>query len=283
MICHGQPQEGRESERRCNLISSHLVSLFQTKYPNNLTHLTFDAVVPRHLKGLYRSYAPDFFSTNIFSSGSLKERAVYKRAGHQASDATNEQAQPQNLKLSIRPITPIFGTDFDVIVEVRVQNEGMHAENQHFYFHHNFIFDFIFLAGKCRVRQERWSHRFPFAGEKWRRPRRLRSANCPHPCCNVQFSTPGGVPETDSQRYRACSLRSDVITWHGENNRKGQTSVLFCFCCCCVTLCIWPFSSQGSSPSALRGLRPMCLWPPPHSSESFARGCRGERTHDDSG
>lgn len=158
IICHGQPQERRESERRCNLISSHLVSLFQTKYPNNLTHLTFDAVVPRHLKGLYRSYAPDFFSTNIFSSGSLKERAVYKRAGHQTSDATNEQAQPQNLKLSIRPITPIFGTDFDVIVEVRVQNKGMHAENQHFYFHHNFIFDFIFLAGKCRVRHKRDDH-----------------------------------------------------------------------------------------------------------------------------
>lgn len=62
----------------------------------------------------------DFLFNKYILSGSMKERDVYKKAGHQVTDPTNEQAQPQNLKLSIRHVTPIFGTDFDVIVEVRV-------------------------------------------------------------------------------------------------------------------------------------------------------------------
>lgn len=66
-----------------------------------------------------------FFYKNTIS-GSPKEREVYKRAGHQTTDPTNELAQPQDLKPSIRHVTPIFGTDFDVIVEVRVV-ENIHC------------------------------------------------------------------------------------------------------------------------------------------------------------
>lgn len=65
-----------------------------------------------------------FFSISIFLSGSLKERDVYTKAGHQTTAPTNDQAPPPNLKLSVRHVTPIFGTDFDVIVEVRVSNKG---------------------------------------------------------------------------------------------------------------------------------------------------------------
>lgn len=48
----------------------------------------------------------------------MKEREVYQKAGRQATEPTNEETQTENLKLSIRHATPVFGTDFDVIVEV---------------------------------------------------------------------------------------------------------------------------------------------------------------------
>lgn len=54
----------------------------------------------------------------MFSLGSMKEREVYQKAGRQATEPTNEETQTENLKLSIRHATPVFGTDFDVIVEV---------------------------------------------------------------------------------------------------------------------------------------------------------------------
>lgn len=50
----------------------------------------------------------------MFSLGSMKEREVYQKAGRQAIEPTNEE----KLKLSIRHATPVFGSDFDVIVEV---------------------------------------------------------------------------------------------------------------------------------------------------------------------
>lgn len=52
------------------------------------------------------------------------ERDVYLKAGHQTTDPTNGQTQPHDLKLSVRHITPVFGTDFDVIVEVSVKKKG---------------------------------------------------------------------------------------------------------------------------------------------------------------
>lgn len=54
-----------------------------------------------------------------FLSGSLKERDVYRKAGHKTTDPANEQTRPQHLQLSIKNVSAIFGTDFDVVVEVR--------------------------------------------------------------------------------------------------------------------------------------------------------------------
>lgn len=73
-------------------------------------------------KSVYGNGREDVTCNYKYPEGSLKERDVYMKAGHQTTDPTNEQAQPQNLKLSVRHVTPVFGTDFDVIVEVR--NDG---------------------------------------------------------------------------------------------------------------------------------------------------------------
>lgn len=46
---------------------------------------------------------------------------MYQKAGRQATEPTNEETQSETLKLSIRHATPVFGTDFDVIVEVSAE------------------------------------------------------------------------------------------------------------------------------------------------------------------
>lgn len=55
---------------------------------------------------------------SIFSTGSTKEREVYEKAGRRVTEPTNERAEPEHLQLSIKHGKPVFGTDFDVIVEV---------------------------------------------------------------------------------------------------------------------------------------------------------------------
>lgn len=55
----------------------------------------------------------------VFSTGSKKEREVYEKAGRRVSEPTNGITEPAQLELSIKRIKPVFGTDFDVIVEVR--------------------------------------------------------------------------------------------------------------------------------------------------------------------
>lgn len=58
----------------------------------------------------------------IFSTGSKEEREVYEKAGRRATEPTNEITEPGQLQLSIKHPNPVFGTDFDVIIEVwRVQ------------------------------------------------------------------------------------------------------------------------------------------------------------------
>lgn len=51
-------------------------------------------------------------------TGSKKEREVYEKAGRRVTEPTNEVAAPAQLQLSIKSAKPVFGTDFDVIVEV---------------------------------------------------------------------------------------------------------------------------------------------------------------------
>lgn len=43
---------------------------------------------------------------------------MYEKAGHRVTEPTNEREEPGHLQLSIRHAKPVFGTDFDVIVEV---------------------------------------------------------------------------------------------------------------------------------------------------------------------
>ena len=62
---------------------------------------------------------------NIFSTGSQKERDVYKKAGRRVTEPSNEIAEPGKLQLSIKHAQPVFGTDFDVIVEVCMRPESL--------------------------------------------------------------------------------------------------------------------------------------------------------------
>lgn len=54
----------------------------------------------------------------FFSTGSEKEREVYRKAGRRVTQPTNEKAEPVRLKLNVKHARPVFGTDFDVITEV---------------------------------------------------------------------------------------------------------------------------------------------------------------------
>lgn len=54
----------------------------------------------------------------MFSTGSREEREVYGKAGHRVTGAVEENTEPGKLQLSIKHAKPVFGTDFDVIVEV---------------------------------------------------------------------------------------------------------------------------------------------------------------------
>lgn len=54
----------------------------------------------------------------VFSTGSKKEREVYNKAGRRVTDLTDEGAELGHLQLFIKHTKPVFGTDFDVIVEV---------------------------------------------------------------------------------------------------------------------------------------------------------------------
>lgn len=46
------------------------------------------------------------------------EREVYKKAGRRVTELTYENAEPGQLKLSIKHAQPVYGTDFDVLVVV---------------------------------------------------------------------------------------------------------------------------------------------------------------------
>lgn len=46
------------------------------------------------------------------------EREVYEKAGRRTTEP-NETTEPGKLQLSVKHPNPVFGTDFDVIIEVR--------------------------------------------------------------------------------------------------------------------------------------------------------------------
>ncbi|XP_029378888.1 protein-glutamine gamma-glutamyltransferase 2 [Echeneis naucrates] len=72
-------------------------------------------------KSIYGNHREDVTLQYKYPEGSEKEREVYKKAGRRVTEPSDEAAEPE-LQLSIKHAKPVFGTDFDVIVELK--NEG---------------------------------------------------------------------------------------------------------------------------------------------------------------
>lgn len=70
-----------------------------------------------HINTVYMS-SWQFFMKTLFSTGSKKEREVYEKAGRRVTDVLSDSSEPGRLQLSIKHAKPVFGTDFDVIIEV---------------------------------------------------------------------------------------------------------------------------------------------------------------------
>ncbi|XP_007553248.1 protein-glutamine gamma-glutamyltransferase 2 [Poecilia formosa] len=73
-------------------------------------------------KSVYGDVREDVTLLYKYPEGSVEEREVYKKAKRRATLQPTESVEPAQLSLSIRHPNPMFGTDFDVIVEVK--NEG---------------------------------------------------------------------------------------------------------------------------------------------------------------
>ncbi|CAJ1057455.1 protein-glutamine gamma-glutamyltransferase 2 [Xyrichtys novacula] len=73
-------------------------------------------------KSVFGDYRDDVTLHYKYPEGSKKEREVYEKAGRRVTEPISERAEPAQLHLSIKNAKPVFGTDFDVIVEVK--NEG---------------------------------------------------------------------------------------------------------------------------------------------------------------
>ncbi|XP_030587901.1 protein-glutamine gamma-glutamyltransferase 2-like [Archocentrus centrarchus] len=73
-------------------------------------------------KSVYGDFREDVTLHYKYPEGSKKEREVYEKSGRRVTDPTDESAEPARLQLSIKHAKPVFGTDFDVIIEV--ENKG---------------------------------------------------------------------------------------------------------------------------------------------------------------
>ncbi|XP_042352869.1 protein-glutamine gamma-glutamyltransferase 2 [Plectropomus leopardus] len=73
-------------------------------------------------KSVYGDNREDLTLQYKYPEGSKKEREVYEKAGRRVPEPANMIATPEKLKMSIKHANPVFGTDFDVIVEVK--NDG---------------------------------------------------------------------------------------------------------------------------------------------------------------
>lgn len=73
-------------------------------------------------KSVYGDYREDVTLHYKYPEGSKKEREVFEKAGRRVTEPTNESTEPGQLQLSIKHAQPVFGTDFDLIVEVK--NKG---------------------------------------------------------------------------------------------------------------------------------------------------------------
>ncbi|XP_071761907.1 protein-glutamine gamma-glutamyltransferase 2 [Centroberyx gerrardi] len=70
-------------------------------------------------KSVYGDFREDVTLHYKYPEGSQREREVYEKAGRPVSMLTNGEAEPGKLQLSIKHVKPVFGTDFDIIVEVK--------------------------------------------------------------------------------------------------------------------------------------------------------------------
>ncbi|XP_039988047.1 protein-glutamine gamma-glutamyltransferase 2 [Xiphias gladius] len=78
-------------------------------------------------KSAYGDIREDVTLHYKYPEGSKKEREVYERAGRRFTEPNNRNTETGKLQLSIKHAKPVFGTDFDVIVEVK--NEGSKDTN----------------------------------------------------------------------------------------------------------------------------------------------------------
>ncbi|XP_033823458.1 protein-glutamine gamma-glutamyltransferase 2 [Periophthalmus magnuspinnatus] len=74
-------------------------------------------------KGVWGDHREDVTQNYKYPEGSIKEREAYKKAGRRSPIPNNVTAEPNNLEMIIKHTKPVFGTDFDVIIEVR--NDGV--------------------------------------------------------------------------------------------------------------------------------------------------------------
>ncbi|XP_075998738.1 protein-glutamine gamma-glutamyltransferase 2 [Genypterus blacodes] len=80
-------------------------------------------------KSVYGDHREDVTVHYKYPEGSKMEREVYERAGRRVTDTTDGMAKPGQLQLSIKHPKPVFGTDFDVIIEVKnVGGQDSHAQ-----------------------------------------------------------------------------------------------------------------------------------------------------------
>ncbi|KAM9376109.1 protein-glutamine gamma-glutamyltransferase 2-like [Pholidichthys leucotaenia] len=71
-------------------------------------------------KSAYGNYREDVTLQYKYPEGSQEEREVYEKAGRRFTEPNSQE--PVQLQVSIKHAKPVFGTDFDVVIEVK--NEG---------------------------------------------------------------------------------------------------------------------------------------------------------------
>ncbi|XP_061826241.1 protein-glutamine gamma-glutamyltransferase 2-like [Nerophis lumbriciformis] len=64
-----------------------------------------------------------------YPEGSKKEREICEKAGRRITEPTTEREKPGKLQMTIKPTNPLFGTDFDVVIELK-NNGGVEAHAQ---------------------------------------------------------------------------------------------------------------------------------------------------------
>uniref|UniRef100_A0A8C4EUV9 protein-glutamine gamma-glutamyltransferase n=1 Tax=Dicentrarchus labrax TaxID=13489 RepID=A0A8C4EUV9_DICLA len=74
-------------------------------------------------KSVYGDTREDVTLHYKYPEGSREEREVYEKAGRRVTEPAYGNEAPGQLQLSIKQAKPVFGTDFDVIVEV--ENTGV--------------------------------------------------------------------------------------------------------------------------------------------------------------